>query len=234
MVVLDVKLNNFYSFRDFHMNLTYPKKIVGSCINNEHLKGRPNFRYKKINIIMGANASGKTTFGHTLMKIFNFIDKKNYELITEIIGDPTKEASFTLDLASEQNIFYRIICKITPTHNEKYTSENVKLEIRKENIWLKDSYESCVKRIDDMVCSYSDNYSDELEKMEELYWLFEHPEDTDRTINFPKDDKKFPFILENILKALDPSICSVEKSQEVDNAYVIRLQNKAVILQDGE
>ena len=76
MVVLDILLDNFYAFKNFHMNLTYPKKIVGSCIREEHLADRPNFRYKKVNIIMGANASGKTTFGRTVMKIFNFIDKK--------------------------------------------------------------------------------------------------------------------------------------------------------------
>ena len=31
MVILDAKLNNFYAFKNFHINLTYPKKIVDSC-----------------------------------------------------------------------------------------------------------------------------------------------------------------------------------------------------------
>ena len=81
MIVLDVRLDNFYAFKNFHMNLTYPKKIVGSCIPDEHLSGRSNFRYKKVNIFLGANATGKTTFGKILMKIFNFIEKKNFEII---------------------------------------------------------------------------------------------------------------------------------------------------------
>lgn len=76
VIVLDVRLDNIYAFRNFHLNLTYPKKIVGSCIEDEHLAERPNFRYKKVNIIMGANASGKTTLGHALMYIFNFLSKK--------------------------------------------------------------------------------------------------------------------------------------------------------------
>ena len=104
MVVLSVRLDNFYAFKNFHMNLTYPKKIVGSCIKEEHLEDRPNFRYKKVNIIMGANASGKTTFGRMLMTIFNFIDKKNYELLTDAICDRSKNASFTLDMAFRSNI----------------------------------------------------------------------------------------------------------------------------------
>ena len=51
MVVLDVQLDNFYAFKNFHMNLTYPKKIVSSSIDQEHLADRPNFRYKKVNLI---------------------------------------------------------------------------------------------------------------------------------------------------------------------------------------
>ena len=46
MIVLNVYLDNFYAFKDFQMNLTYPKKIVDSYIQDEHLKDHPNFRYK--------------------------------------------------------------------------------------------------------------------------------------------------------------------------------------------
>jgi len=234
MVVLDVRLDNFYSFRNFHMNLTYPKKIVGSCIKDEHLAGRPNFRYKKVNIIMGANASGKTTFGRVLMKIFNFIDKKNYEYITDIICDRDKEASFTLDMASKSNIFYRVICSIAPCTGEQYSAENIRLEIRQENILSKDSYESCVKRTEATPYFPEENYMDELEKMGALDWMFEYPEDTGRILRLPKKDEPFRIVLENTLKALDPSVEAVEMSRDVENAYVIRLQDKAVILQNGD
>lgn len=43
MIVMDVKLDNFLSFKNFHMNMSYPKKIVGSYIENENLSGYPNF-----------------------------------------------------------------------------------------------------------------------------------------------------------------------------------------------
>lgn len=234
MVVLDVCLDNFYAFRNFHMNLTYPKKIVGSSIKEEHLADRPNFRYKKVNVIMGANASGKTTFGHMLMSIFNFIDKKNYELITDAISDYSKEASFTLDMASKNNIFYRVACTITPSVDGDYSTENVKLAIRHENIAIKDSYESCVKRMESVEYFPEDSYIEELEKMGSLDWLFEYPRDTKRILNLPDKDEKFRFVLESILKALDPSIQKVEMSQDVKNAYVIRHQDKSIILQSGE
>ena len=234
MVVLDVRLDNFYAFKNFHMNLTYPKKIVGSSIKEEHLAERPNFRYKKVNVIMGANATGKTTFGRMLMSIFNFIDKMNYRLITDVISDCSKEASFVLDMASKNNVFYRVSCTIMPREGAEYSSEKVKLEIRKENILLKDSYESCVKRIEASAYTPAVNYIEELEKMGDLDWLFEYPQDARRILQLPVQDRKFCFVLESILKALDPSIQKVEMSQDVKDAYVIRLWDKSIILQNGE
>lgn len=234
MVVLDVQLDNFYAFKNFHMNLTYPKKIVGSSIKDEHLADRPNFRYKKVNIIMGSNASGKTTFGHMLMNIFNFIEKKNFELLAGAICDRGKEAFFSVDMVIKSNTLYRIICTITPRTKEKYGTENFRLEIRKESIRQNDSYEACVKRLEDAQYVPADNYIEELDKIENLDWIFEYPEDTRRILQLPNNDEQFRFVLESILKALDPSILSVEISQDVKSAYVIRLKDRAVILQDGE
>lgn len=233
MVVLDVRLDNFYAFKDFQINLTYPKKIVDSNIRDEHLKDRPNFRYKKVNIIMGANASGKTTLGRMLMRIFNFILKKNSSFITEVISDRIREASFSIDLVCESNTLYRIACVILPKADGKYDNGDIKLNIRKEKIWMKDSYESCAKRLEIAPYSPCESYLDELAKMEDLAWLFEYPKDTKRTLELDPKDEKFPFILENILKALDSSIQKVERSKDVDDAYVIRLRDESIILQNG-
>lgn len=233
MVVLDVRLDNFYAFKKFHMNLTYPKKIVGSYINEEHLFERPNFRYKKVNVFLGANASGKTTFGRILMRIFNFIHKKNYDHITDVICDRNKDASFVLDLASDDNLFYRIICVITPCESEKYSDKNIKIEIRKEKIMARDSYESCVKRVENESFTPAENYMEELEKIDGLAWLFEYPEKR-FILNLPNKDEKFRFILENVLKALDPSIRSVKVSLDVDNAYVVHMRDRSIVLQNGD
>lgn len=234
VVVLYVQLDNLYAFKDFHLSMTYPKKIVRSSIQNEHLEDRENFRYKKVNIIMGANASGKTTFGRALMGIFNFIHKKNHTFITEAICDRTKESSFTIDLASKSNNLYRIVGTIYPKQDGEYDVEDIKLEVRKEAIRLKDSYESCVKRLEKSPYTPCDHYIQELDRLEEvLTWFFEYPKDGDRTLRLPADDKKFPLVLEKILRVLDPSIQKVEESKDVNNAYVIRLQDGSVILQDG-
>lgn len=43
---MDLKLDNLCAFRNFYVNFSYPKKIVNSYIENEHLEGMSNFRYK--------------------------------------------------------------------------------------------------------------------------------------------------------------------------------------------
>lgn len=47
MIIMDLKIHNMLAFRHFEVNFSYPKKLVDSCIENEHLKDHPNFRYKK-------------------------------------------------------------------------------------------------------------------------------------------------------------------------------------------
>lgn len=93
MIIMNIQIDNFMSFNNFSMNLSYPKKIVNSNISNEFLKDYSNFRYKKVNILMGANATGKTSFGKMLMAIFNFMDEKQYTEICEYICDKTKKSN---------------------------------------------------------------------------------------------------------------------------------------------
>ena len=73
MIIMNIELDNLLLFRDFSLNLSYPKKPVHTTIEEEHLSGRPNFRYKKLVVLMGANATGKTALGKILMGIFIFL-----------------------------------------------------------------------------------------------------------------------------------------------------------------
>ena len=63
MIIMDIKVDNIYAFKDFHINMSYPKKIVNSTIENEFLEERTNFRYKKVNIIMGTKCNRKNNYG---------------------------------------------------------------------------------------------------------------------------------------------------------------------------
>lgn len=107
MILMDIKMDNIYGFIDFHMNFSYPKKIVNSVIDSEWLSGYPNFRYKKAVILMGANAAGKTTLGKALLNLFRFL---NEQAIAELpkMCLPGREARFSIDFINEGNTLHRI------------------------------------------------------------------------------------------------------------------------------
>lgn len=237
MIVMDVKIDNFVSFKNFHMNMSYPKKIVGSYIDNEFLRDRTNFRYKKVNIIMGANASGKTSIGKMLMTFFNFMVKKQYENLTDAICDVTQNASFEIDFVTNKTLLYRVKTIIRPRHGEKYQSEDIDVTVTSMEIGVRDSYETCAKRIALKKEEKADSYIQELEKIKGLSWMFEYPFDStegNKGKYIPTNPKRYLHVLENILKTLDPAILKVEKSDEVENTYIIRYMNRSVIIQDGK
>lgn len=237
MIILDLEVDNYYSFKNFHVNFTYPKKIVGSNIQDEYLIDHPNFRYKKVNIIMGANASGKTTLGYMLRNIFNFISRKNVAILVENIANPKKKASFVLEMVCSKDKMYRIRCEIVqkPDDSGNMTEIIVNLHVTSVMIGMRDSYEICKKKLDDKEdVEETTNYVEELDKIDELYWLFEHPDDVDRVLHLPQKDTLFPHILKNVLMTLDPAITNVELLKNVKNSYVIRMPNRDIVIQDGE
>lgn len=237
MIILDLRVDNFYSFRNFHVNFSYPKKIVGSYIEDEYLEGRKNFRYKKINIIMGSNATGKTTLGFMMMNIFNFIEWKTIELLTESISDRKKTASFTIDLVGDNYKMYRVNCVISPkkTASEAYKLEDISVHVADVDILQRDSYETCAKKLDDKMDLLTKTVLvDELEKVKGLSWLFESPADNKNELTLPSEDSQFLEILKKVLMALDPAIKNVKKVQNVKGAFAIDICNRSVIIQDGD
>lgn len=237
MIVMDMKVDNFYALNNFHLNMSYPKRIVGSYIKNEYLKDRPNFRYKKVNILMGANATGKTSIGKMLMQIFNFMDKKQYNPLTQIITDKSKPASFTIDFVGDDYILYRVHTLIAPIDGEKYSSSDIRVKVQSVKINSRDNYEICAQKLADNYDDCSESYLEELEKIKGLSWIFQYPFDyseENRNFYVPNNNLRYKNILENILKTLDSSILKVEISEEIKNTYIIRYPHKSVIIQDGK
>ncbi|MGI5946315.1 MAG: AAA family ATPase [Lachnospiraceae bacterium] len=236
MVVMDVIIDNFFAFKNFHMNMAYPQKKSNSYIENEYLEGHPNFRYKKVNILMGANATGKTSFGRTLMAAFNFMDKKQFQTLTKEISDEKKQAFFSMDFIVDEDSLYRFHVKIRPKSGEKYQNSDIAVTIKKVHITKADSYESCSKRLDKMISEQSDSYIEELDKIEGLSWLFEYPSNSEisYSVHNLESDKSYLKILEYTLKALDSSIKKVERIDNVENSYVIRMEGCSVIIQNGK
>lgn len=104
MIVLNVKIDNLYMFKDFEVNFTFPKRVSNSILEDETLKYAPKIRYKKVNIIMGSNASGKTTFGKLLCTFENFLYGKNgNNLINRFYSN--KKSTFEIIFTIKDKLF---------------------------------------------------------------------------------------------------------------------------------
>lgn len=254
MIVMNLKADNLFSFQNFEVNFSYPKKIVNSTIENEHLSEHPNFRYKKVNIIMGANASGKTSLGKLLMTIFNFISsntsKGNPVELEAAVQDKSKEASFALDFVSKSNdlleqleghrFLYRMECIILPKeHTQKsrshhFDDKNSKyaITIYRALVSKKDSYESCVKKLKEIPIEKTLSLYDKLKAIPLFRWRFSLTDESDERA--PKTNEMELAILEVVLKSLDSEILSVKKSDEVENSFIIQKEHQKIIIQEGE
>ncbi|GLI55405.1 hypothetical protein PM10SUCC1_09190 [Propionigenium maris DSM 9537] len=234
MIIMNLEIDNLYNFEDFKINFSYPRKIKDSTIEYEHLINRPNFRFKRLNILMGANASGKTTFGKAMMSIFNFIGKLNVKGLVSKAKDISKDISFKIDLVLGNNTLYVIECKISPK-NEIITY----LEVKSSKVGLKDSYKSTLKKLE---MRYHHVGEKSIEDISEAFkdlkgymgWYFTFAEiNEDTTVEAEKFDFK---ILNAILKTFDPSIKEVKESLDSpeDTYYIEFLDGKKVMVQKGE
>lgn len=230
MIVLNLELDNLFGFEDFKINFSYPKKVENSSIKGEFLKGRSNFRYKKVNILLGANSAGKTSIGKAMMAIFNFLNRKEISIVTQYIRDIGKVMKFSIDFILDgKNVLYRVNVKYKKINED----EKIDLELYKADILKNDSYEATLEKFE-KISLENESYIETLDKLEKVSgWLFTYPE---QGSNFLKNnnevmDKK---VFENILKTLDPSIEKVRKLDEVKNSYILTLKGEDIIIQDGE
>lgn len=230
MIVLNLELDNLFGFEDFKINFSYLDNTKNSSIKDEFLKGRPNFRYKKVNILLGANATGKTSIGKAMMAIFYFFYKKEISKVTQYIRDIKREVSFSIDFILDEK---NILCRVNFKYKKEKEKEKINLDLYKADILEEDSYESTLDKFE-KVNLENENYIETLEKLGKVSgWLFTYPEKDSNVLEKIKKvmDKK---ILENILKTLDPSIEKVRKLDEVENAYILTLKEEDLIIQDRE
>lgn len=73
MIFTRLYVHNLYNFYEAELDLTLTKKVKDSTVESEFLEGRPLFRFKRVCILSGANASGKTSLGHILFQAQQFI-----------------------------------------------------------------------------------------------------------------------------------------------------------------
>ena len=231
MAVLKIKLNNILCFNDFEADFSYPKKIVNNPLEYEYLKDYPKLRYKKVNILIGSNATGKTSLGRAIWMTFRFLSNKEGDRLKELVSNPNKESHILMDSVFSNGKFFRLEVKILTTG--EILTRYIPIVINKQ-----DTYESIEARIDKS--KPFNNYVVELQNADMDGWFFLYPT-IETGLDYiwckqnEKNEKDFLEIYENVLKTFDSSIKSVIKSKEQNNSYVINVNDgRTVRVTDGE
>lgn len=233
MVIAKVYLDNILCFKDFNADFTYPKKIVNSTIKNEFLEGVPNFKVKKVNILIGSNASGKTSFGKALLSIFLLLTRKEFDHMA-FVCDKKKEARFKIEfvLKEEDTYFYYFV------DGTIKDSKNVFIKVAKEELRANDSYKTVNERVLAKLQFICYVPLLEVQIFKKMGWAFSFPlTDT----NFQKADLSFMKnneedyldILNKVLKTLDSSIISVNKSNEIENCIIVESKYFVIPIESG-
>ena len=221
MIILDLKLKNIYGFDDFQINLTYPRKLTTSLIGDEVLKGRERFRYKKAVILMGTNATGKTSLGRALLKIFSSIKESN-EAILRDLNSENKAAEFQVDFVNLGFVLHRICGWVD--------GDNVTIRYYSATIAEMDSYEMSVEKLADRTEEVAGSFKKLRSMIGPLEFRFAYPE-IENSIRVA-DVKKTALLktLRAVLGTLDPTLTDVSIAKDLKDSYIIRRRGKEIII----
>lgn len=96
MLFTRLQLKNIYCFADTELDFTFPRKVNNNLIPDEHLPGREKFNIRRVIILSGANASGKTSLGKILCGIQNFFCRNM--LVEYLSAGVSKEEKSIIDV----------------------------------------------------------------------------------------------------------------------------------------
>ncbi len=230
MIIMRIALDNLYAFEGFEIDMSYPKRAVRSLLQDEFLEGYPNFRYKRVCVLMGANASGKTTLGKALMNILGFISEKDFALIDKMIGDPSRPASFSIDFIVKERKLNRVCLDIIPQPGGKRRHV---VSCDSERILARDSYQSCSRRLDAKGRTIMELDSG-LDRVERIGWCFSCPDLIAGGKGHDISDDAVLAALNAVLRTLDPAISGVRRLEGMkDPGFVIVKSGNEIILQNG-
>lgn len=256
MIFTRLKFVNLYAFADAEINLSYPRRPVNMPLEGEFLHGRPRFYYKKVCIVTGGNASGKTSLGRILCGIQLFLRTKELRASLRI-DDKYRDASFEVDFATEDFHHHRIYVRFATNDEGTFVVKEIKYGSLR--IGLNDSCFKTTEKLNQLFLkkepTQSENYFEGeddngetiiLEQFKKFkffggwyYLLSETKESTAGISGVNKD------ILERIIRTFDSSIIGVSEMQETKenqdadksaSVFLIRFKNSdsIVVTSKGE
>lgn len=236
MILLNIELDNILGFSGFSMNLTYPKKVVRSFIEGEWLEGRPNFRYKKAVVLMGANATGKTSLGKAIQGIFALLSEMDGADLFAMVPVGEK-ARFSVDFVNVGYLLHRVTGEILSSRSDRNKRTSmVKLYYTAADITQKDSYETCALRLTKETPRVFD-----AQNLEELSMLlgktntvFSCPEVKPTASIQHLDASLVLRVLRAVIGTLDPTLKDISQSKDLRNSFIIRRNREEIIIQEGK
>lgn len=217
MIFTKIYIDNLYSFHDCEIDLSLKGNVGRSTIPHEHLKGHEKFRFRKVCIISGANASGKTALGSVLCNIQNLCSKTGAKhtamsKLVECITDKNKEAVVGVEFVSR----YR--------DSNLYVFNDITIKIKKDNLLPEITGNSICLEQDDTITSVRKkiktgenckifNLADE--QPLEIGWQYVLSKNINNS-SVPLEllDEK---VLKTILMSMDSSIKHIESTGESEN-----------------
>lgn len=225
MIIMNVKLNHIYGFDDFDINFDYPRKLSTSLIGEECLKGRDRFRYKKAVILMGTNASGKTSLGKVLLKVFSSIKEANEALLRELVTD-SDHAEFQIDFVNNGYYLHRF-CGVVE-------DDNVEIRYLSTYINEMDSYEMAADKLVDRTDEVGGSFKKLKELVGNLDFRFAYPEIKKTLRVNDVDQAALLKTLRSVIGTLDPTLKDISIAKDLKDSFVIRRRNSEIIIQEGK
>ena len=121
MLILSLKCTNLFMFDNFNIDFTYEKKLNHFLSRDDALFPDSKIYVRKNMIILGGNASGKTTFGRLLCAINNYMigrELNNKLSLYKAIYNKNKSSSFEIEFVIGDMAYY-IFCEFD-IHGIKY------------------------------------------------------------------------------------------------------------------
>lgn len=252
MLILRLACDNMYMFRNFSLDLTYQRKIHHPLAEHDTLFPGSRIKVRKSIIIMGANSSGKTTFGKLLRFILNYIRGERLDAAPEIFGgipyDKSAKSNFEIEFVightayllkavfKEEKLCWERLssCKIQKSYNIAKLRTLLNSE---ENIQM--MYPSESELMDVGLASYvfTRGFSADIlyVKMNIGYLLcfseYTSNSVANRAVDLP--------LLNDILPHIDTSVSGVEKlsgeKRTKTKSYLIKFKNgETLTVPDGE
>lgn len=227
MLFAKLSINNLYSFSDFTVDFTFPRKTSNSTIAHEYLENANNFNIKRVCIISGGNATGKTSLAKLMCGFSNLIFKNTADDMFEV-RDLDNDAEISAEVVfPDTNILLEVVVRI-PAGTDFKVSNNYLILSRCIKINANDSVKLARSKLNNQ--SFKEGYS-ELKQMLRSSgnggWCYVISNNKNESDFLPTFDFN-PNIALKILKTFDPTVAKVELLRGDDGvvaSYKIHFSN---------